>query len=98
MQGLDQYRAIKSLGERLVHTHINDNISTLEEQHLAPFEGLINWKIIISALREIGYEGLLNIEGGISITKLPLKIRKAKLKYLLKNVKNADQKYYHLYF
>jgi len=84
LQRLDQYQAIKSLGERLVHTHINDNISISEEQHLAPFEGLINWKVIMKALREIKYEGLLNIEGGASTTRLPLEIRKAKIKYLLK--------------
>jgi len=83
VQRLNQYQAIKSLGDRLVHTHINDNISILEEQHLAPFEGLVNWKAVIRALKEIGYEGLLNIEGGASTTRLPIEIRRVKVKYLL---------------
>ena len=84
VQGLNQYQAIKRLGRHLVHTHINDNISTVEEQHLIPFEGKVDWRGIIRALREIKYDGLFNIEDGFSIKNLPLTLKKIKLRYLLK--------------
>jgi len=84
VQRLDQYQAIKRLGKHLVHTHINDNLSILEEQHLTLFEGKVNWEAVMKALREIGYKGLFNIEGGFSIGNLPLSLRDIKLRYLLK--------------
>jgi len=84
VQGLDQYRAIKAIGEYLVHTHMNDNISTEEEQHLTIFEGKVDWESILKALREIDYKGLFNIEGGFSISRLPLSLRDLKLRYLLR--------------
>ena len=44
VQKLDQYQAIKELGEHLFHTHINDTMKDSEEQHLLPFEGKVDWK------------------------------------------------------
>lgn len=87
VQKLDQYKAIKALGRHLVHTHINDNISTSEEQHLALFEGTIDWRAVMRALREIDYKGAFNTEGGVSVTSLPLHIRPIKLRYLLELMK-----------
>jgi len=84
VQRLDQYQAIKRLGKHLVHTHMNDNLSISEEQHLTLFEGKVNWKNVMRALKEIKYEGLFNIEGGFSIGILPLSLRDIKLRYLLK--------------
>ena len=67
-----------------IRDSINDNISTVEEQHLIPFEGKVDWRGIIRALREIKYDGLFNIEDGFSIKNLPLTLKKIKLRYLLK--------------
>jgi len=83
VQKMDQYRAIKQLGKHLVHTHINDTTTDSEEQHLLPFEGKVNWKAVMNALREIGYEGLFSLEPGASVNKLPLSIRDLKLRYAL---------------
>ena len=65
---------------------MNDNISTEEEQHLTIFEGKVDWESILRALKEIDYKGLFNIEGGFSISRLPLSLRDLKLRYLLRLV------------
>lgn len=83
VQKLDQYRAIKLLGKHLVHTHINDTTSDSEEQHLLPFEGKVDWRVVIKALREIEYKGLFSLEAGVSVNSLPLPLRDLKLRYAL---------------
>lgn len=83
VQRLNQYHAIKQLGQHLVHTHINDTTSDSEEQHLLPFEGKVDWKAVIKALREIDYEGLFSLESGASINSLPLSLRDLKIHFAL---------------
>ncbi|MCK4591735.1 MAG: sugar phosphate isomerase/epimerase [Candidatus Latescibacteria bacterium] len=83
VQKLDQYRAIKQLGKHLVHTHINDTTTDSEEQHLLPFEGKVDWKTVIKALKEINYQGLFSLEAGVSVNSLPLPLRDLKLRYAL---------------
>jgi sugar phosphate isomerase/epimerase len=82
IQKLDQYLSIKTLGENLVATHIADN-DTSKDQHLLPFGGNIDWKAVMSGLRDIGYEGLFNLEIGGAVHKVPLGIRESKLRYAL---------------
>lgn len=61
--------AIRRLGNRITVLHINDN-TTVSDQHLLPFvdksgapvEGSIDWDETVSALREIGYDGVYNME------------------------------------
>jgi len=83
VQKLDQYHAIKQLGKHLVHTHINDTSTDSEEQHLLSFEGKVDWKAVIKALREINYQGLFSLEAGGSMNSLPLPLRDLKLRYAL---------------
>jgi sugar phosphate isomerase/epimerase len=83
VQKLDQYRAIKQLGKHLLHTHINDTTTDSEEQHLLPFEGKVDWKAVIKALKEINYQGLFSLEAGASVGSLPLSLRDLKLRYAL---------------
>lgn len=83
VQRLDQYRAIKELGEHLFHVHVTDTTTDSEEQHLLPFEGKVDWKTVIEALREIHYEGLFSLEPGVSVGSLPLSMRDLKLRYAL---------------
>ncbi|MBC8233283.1 sugar phosphate isomerase/epimerase [bacterium] len=82
IQKLDQYRAITTLGKHLVATHIADN-DTSKDQHLLPFEGNIDWKAVISGLRDIRYDGLFNLEIGGAVHKVPIGIRESKLRYAL---------------
>jgi sugar phosphate isomerase/epimerase len=83
VQKLDQYKAIKELGKHLFHVHATDTTTDSEEQHLLPFEGKVDWKAVITALREINYEGLFSLEPGVSVGSLPLSLRDLKLRYAL---------------
>ena len=83
VQKLDQYQAIKKLGKHLVHTHVNDTRKDSEEQHLLPFEGKVDWRGVIRALREIDYKGLFCLESAASVDRLPFHLRELKLRYAL---------------
>lgn len=76
---------IRKAGSYLKATHIQSNDGS-GDQHLAPYTGRknpIDWDAIVSALREIGYEGLFNLEVcGETETFPPLPILKAKLTYM----------------
>lgn len=56
-----QYGDILKLGKRLKTLHIADNDGQYDD-HTAPFMGYIDWKEIIRALSDIGYEGTFNYE------------------------------------
>ena len=56
-------------GDRLNHTHFNDNrgvsgadIDWLDDLHLLPFDGIINWTDLASRLNKCGYNGYLTFE------------------------------------
>jgi len=58
----DQERFIKAAGSRLCALHIADNEGETD-QHMMPFgKGIIRFDKVVSALREIGYEELFNLE------------------------------------
>lgn len=57
---LNIYREIKKIGNRLKVTHIHDNYGT--DTHNFPFDGDIDWKLVIKALKEINYTGELTLE------------------------------------
>jgi len=60
MQG-DVVDAIESLSGVLAATHVHDNHGDRDE-HLAPFDGTIDWAGALTALQKIGYEGTLMLE------------------------------------
>ena len=76
---LDMSQAIHECGDRLMATHISDNDGS-GDQHKLPFGGNINWKSVVSALKDIGYSGLFNLEIP-GENKAPLPVRDARLKY-----------------
>lgn len=49
------------LAPRVIATHLHDNDGK-EDQHLPPFEGCIDWPILIAALRSGGYSGRWTFE------------------------------------
>ena len=59
--GVDIPATIRELGHRIIATHISDNVGS-GDQHLAPGNGNIDWPAAMEAFREIGYDGLLNLE------------------------------------
>lgn len=54
---------IRMLGNRIVALHLNDN-DTLSDQHKIPMTCTIDWKDTFKALKEIGYNGIYNMELG----------------------------------
>ena len=52
---------IRQLGSRIKMLHTHDNMRNTD-RHIAPFLGCINWKAVMEALREVGFEGELNLE------------------------------------
>ena len=57
--------AIRRLGDRIKVLHLHDN-DTLTDQHKIPGTGTIDWKSVIAALRDIRYDGVYNLEIGLS--------------------------------
>jgi len=52
---------VHQLGKYLWHTHFSDNDS-LTNVHWRPGCGKINWKAVMKALHDIGYDGAINFE------------------------------------
>ncbi len=53
------YTAI--LGDRIKCLHIHDNAG-YDDNHMAPFAGIVDWEIFCQALADIGYRGDLSFE------------------------------------
>jgi sugar phosphate isomerase/epimerase len=79
-QRLDQARALRAIGHRLVATHVQDN-DGLSDEHLLPYFGTIDWKTVAGALRGIAYRGAFCYEAHNSIMVLPDTLRDAMLSY-----------------
>jgi len=60
LQG-DVVDAIETLSGLLAATHVHDNRGRRDE-HLAPFEGTIDWTGALMALQKVGYEGTMMLE------------------------------------
>ncbi len=75
ISGLDVPDAIRQLGHRLGTLHLQDNfgrVAPIEpDVHLLPGHGLIDWLEVMAALREIGFDGVLNMEPVDSLPRLP---------------------------
>ncbi len=60
--------------------HIQDN-DYLEDRHILPFTGKLNWVNIMKALKETGYEGELNFELQTFMHKFPMEFMLEVLKF-----------------
>lgn len=61
LQGLVMAEAVRECGQRLIATHITDNDGS-GDQHRTPFYGKVDWHEGVAAMREIGYDGIFNLE------------------------------------
>ena len=61
VQKLDCAQIIRDFGKHICCTHMSDNDES-GDQHLAPGRGTVDWQGTITALREIGYSGVFNLE------------------------------------
>ena len=58
---IDIKNAITELGDRIECFHVHDN-NGLNDQHVAPYMGLLDWNRFVDGLREIGYDGDFSYE------------------------------------
>lgn len=61
---------LAKVGKRLKATHIHDNLGTSDD-HLAPFEGTIDWDKVMRALSDIGYEHSFTFEAHNAVRRIP---------------------------
>jgi sugar phosphate isomerase/epimerase len=54
-------RAIRMAGQRLITTHLQDNLGQRDD-HMPPGDGNIDWDDVAAALGEIGYPGCVLLE------------------------------------
>ncbi len=69
-EGVDQAESIRKLGDWLCCLHIHDNHGKFDE-HTLPMMGTIDWREIMSALRDIDYKGDFVYESGQPTKHLP---------------------------
>ena len=84
ISGLRQSEAIEYLGSRLRVLHINDNFG-INDDHIPPFVGNVDWKDAMKGISKVGFEGLFNFE--IATGKVPNELRPALAKYLAESAK-----------
>jgi len=63
ISGLNLADTVHAMGSRLKVVHFNDNF-VVGDHHVAPLTGTIDWKRLIRAMADVGYEGVLNLEIG----------------------------------
>ena len=73
---------IRKAGKYLKALHVHDNDGS-SDQHLIPFaRGRIDFKEIVTALRDIDYDGLFNFEIPGDSHKCPVEVKHAKVQYV----------------
>ena len=81
LSGLKQSKALEYVGKRLKVVHVNDN-GGIEDDHVPPFFGGVNWKDAMHGLSLTGFEGPFNFE--LSLGHLPAAMRPDFADYLIK--------------
>ncbi len=79
ISGLKQSEALSYVGKRLKVLHVNDNFG-VDDEHLAPFMGTVDWKDAMHGLMLTEFDGLLNYELGTS--RIPAAARPAFAAYI----------------
>ena len=79
ISGIKQSEGLSYVGRRLKVLHVNDN-NGIDDEHIPPFTGNVDWRDAMHGLSEIGFDGLLNYE--ISTDRLPASVRREFAAYL----------------
>ena len=77
----DQYENITKIGKRLRTLHINDN-NGMDDDHIMPGTGTINWDDVIRALDDIGYEYSFTLEAHRATRGVPAELKDNAVKLL----------------
>ncbi|MBR5519180.1 MAG: sugar phosphate isomerase/epimerase [Clostridia bacterium] len=84
ISGLQQAEALAYVGKRLKVIHVNDNRG-IDDEHILPFTGNVEWKDAMHGLALTGFDGLFNFE--LSPSRVPLSMRKTYATYLVESAK-----------
>jgi len=76
---------LPEIKDYLCHLHIHDNLG-IEDEHILPFKGNINWREFISVLKKIKYKGFFMMEIRKNANN------KNKEREVIKNIKNIYSK------
>lgn len=68
--------------KQLMALHIHDN-NRLKDQHLLPYEGVLNWDNITAALKKIDYKGDFTLESTNFFSGVPDELLMPSLKYAM---------------
>lgn len=88
IMSLDIVSMISLLGSKLRVLHLNDNLGSIEscsgqsvlsDQHFFPGTGNIDFSKVFMALKDIGFNGIINLEPGDFLTHLPISVRNASM-------------------
>ncbi len=77
---MKQSEALAHIGKRLKVIHVNDN-AAIDDEHLLPFEGNVDWRDAMHGLALAEFDGLFNFE--LSTGKLTASVRPAFAAYML---------------
>ena len=80
ISGVKQSEGLAYVGKRLRTVHVNDN-SGVDDDHVVPFTGTVDWRDAMHGLQLAGYEGSFNYE--INTKKLPAAVRDTFAQYLI---------------
>lgn len=81
LSGLKQSKALEYVGKRLKVIHVNDNCG-IEDDHVLPFSGIVNWKDAMHGLALTGFEGPFNFE--LTLGRVPASLRRDFAAYLMR--------------
>ena len=80
ISGIKQSEGLAYVGKRLKVVHVNDN-SGIDDDHVAPFMGNVDWRDAMHGLALAEFDGLFNYE--INTGRLPASTRESFAKYLI---------------
>ena len=73
LSGLKQSKALALVGDRLKVVHVNDN-GGIEDDHVLPFSGQVDWKDAMHGLALTGFDGPFNFELAV---RAPAELRRS---------------------
>ncbi len=82
ISGVQQSDALAYIGKRLAAIHVNDNRG-IDDEHILPFTGNVEWKDAMHGLALAGFEGLFNFE--LNTSRLPVSMRKIYAAYVVES-------------
>ena len=79
---LDAADEIRTLGHRITALHVHDN-DFMQDQHILPYQGHADWKSILAALKEVGYNGAFTFEADNFLRQVPEPVIPTALKLMV---------------